>query len=224
MAGGYDGDMSFGELRERGDFGLGTFNALDGEMLAVDGHFYQVKGDGRVLAAADKMKTPFAAVTFFEAERTFASAKPMGYAELESFIDRQLPSKNIPYAVRIDGRFSFVKTRSVQRQQRPYRKLVDVVKDQKVFAWHDVQGTIVGFRLPAYVQGVNVPGYHLHFITADRTGGGHLLDVRTKEVKIMLDGSSDWHIALPKEGDFSTVDMSGGREGDLEKVERQGER
>jgi len=40
LEGEYDGDISFAELEERGDFGLGTLEALDGEMIALDGGFY----------------------------------------------------------------------------------------------------------------------------------------------------------------------------------------
>lgn len=220
MAGGYDGGLACRDLRKYGDLGIGTFNALDGEMIALDGQFYQVKGDGQVCAAGGALKTPFAVVTWFEADLTLAADKALGLKELESFMDSRLPSKNMLYAIRIDGTFDFVKTRSVRRQQRPYPKLVDAVKDQQVFRFTGTKGTIVGFRFPAYVQGVNVPGYHLHFITADRTGGGHLLDVRTKDVTIKIDTSADWYISLPEEGDFRKVVLVGEMNRDLEKVEK----
>lgn len=220
MAGGYDGGLAYGDLRKHGDLGIGTFNALDGEMIALDGQFYQVKGDGRVCIAGDALKTPFAVVTWFEADQVFAPAKPLSMKELEIIIDSRLPSKNMLYAIRIDGTFDFVKTRSVRSQRRPYPKLVDAVKDQKVFRFTGTKGTIVGFRFPAYVQGVNVPGYHLHFITADRAGGGHLLDVRAKDVTIGIDTSADWYISLPEEGDYRNVILGGEKNRDLEKVEK----
>ena len=38
----YQGAVRVGTLREHGDLGLGTFENLDGEMIIVDGHFFQV--------------------------------------------------------------------------------------------------------------------------------------------------------------------------------------
>ncbi|MCA1738575.1 MAG: acetolactate decarboxylase, partial [Actinobacteria bacterium] len=37
LDGNYDGELTFAELGARGDFGLGTFDALDGEMIGLDG-------------------------------------------------------------------------------------------------------------------------------------------------------------------------------------------
>src|SRR5207249_10961718 len=65
LTGVYDGDMTFGELRRHGDFGLGTFNALDGEMIALDGRYYQITADGAVKPVRDDVRTPFAVVTHF---------------------------------------------------------------------------------------------------------------------------------------------------------------
>ena len=47
----YDGDVTIAELLRHGDFGLGTFNHLDGEMLVLDGVCYQLRGDGSAAVA-----------------------------------------------------------------------------------------------------------------------------------------------------------------------------
>jgi acetolactate decarboxylase len=180
MAGVYDGDLTFQELARHGDFGLGTFEALDGEMIALDGGFYQIKADGRVYPVPGAMKTPFAAVTFFKAGRTHLIDRPVNFQQLLDYIDRLLPSPNLPYAVRIEGVFPSVKTRSIPRQQKPYPPLVAAAEKQVVFELANVKGVIVGFRFPAYLAGINLPGYHCHFITADRRAGGHLLDCRVE--------------------------------------------
>jgi acetolactate decarboxylase len=65
LDGNYDGDVTFDELRKHGDFGLGTFDALDGEMLAVGGAFYQVRSNGNVHRVDPKQLTPFSVMTFF---------------------------------------------------------------------------------------------------------------------------------------------------------------
>ena len=173
----YDGEETFGELKKYGDFGLGTFNALDGEMVAVDGKFYQIKTDGIAYPVSSSMNTPFAVVTFFKPDKIFIIDKVKNYEELKKFIDERLPSKNIFYAIKIEGNFEYIKTRSVPRQKKPYPPLVEVVKKQSIFTFHNVKGTIVGFRCPSFVKGLNVPGYHLHFITEDRKAGGHILAV-----------------------------------------------
>src|SRR6266700_4237965 len=65
----YQGAVTVGVLREHGNHGLGTFEQLDGEMVVVDGGFYQVRSDGSVHPVGDDVLTPFAAVTPFEPDR-----------------------------------------------------------------------------------------------------------------------------------------------------------
>ena len=128
LEGAYDGDVSVAELKARGDFGLGTFNALDGEMVALDGKFWQVRSDGRAREADETMKTPFAAVTTFAADRTGAVKGVGSLTDLTRQLDALVESKNLPWAVRVHATFSYVKTRSVPPQRRPYPKLVEVAE------------------------------------------------------------------------------------------------
>ncbi len=216
----YDGDVTFGELKKHGNFGIGTFDYLDGEMIALDGEFYQVKMDGKVYPVDGKMETPFAVVTFFEPDNTIVLNGELDLKQLEAYLDKQLPSKNIFYAIRIDGTFKYIKARSVPRQEEPFPPLVDVVKEQAIFEFQDIEGTVVGFWCPAYVKGVNVPGYHLHFINKERTAGGHLLDCRTETGKIGIDHTSDFFMELPENEEFLTADLTEEKEEELKKVER----
>jgi acetolactate decarboxylase len=208
LVGGYDGEMAFRQLKRHGDFGLGTFNNLDGEMIAVDGIFYQVKFDGIAYPVQDAMKTPFSVVTFFEPDEYFMIDTEMNYEQIKTYIDGRIPTEDIFYALRIKGVFKYIKTRSVPAQEKPYRHLVDVVKDQAVFEFHDVEGIIVGFRTPGFVQGINIPGYHLHFITEDRKAGGHVLECQMQHVGVELDFTSELHVVLPEGAAFTTVDLS----------------
>jgi len=220
LEGAYDGEWTFAELKRHGDFGLGTFNALDGEMIMLAGNVYQITSDGKACPAADSMKTPFAVVTFLEPEVTARVDGCDSYEQLQQAIDRMLPTKNLPWAIKVEGVFEYVKTRSVPKQSRPYPKLVEVVKRQPTFEFHDARGTLVGFRLPQYLEGVNVPGYHLHLVTADRASGGHLLQCRSKQVRVTIDRCTAIHIALPGGGDFHEVDLTGPRGRQLEQVEK----
>src|SRR5215210_8243723 len=178
LEGKYDGDVSFAELEERGDLGLGTLDALDGEMIALGGSFYQVKADGRAYEIDKRTRTPFAVVTFFEPNLSWTLATPMDYETLVALLDRLVSGEASCYAVRVDGWFSYIKTRSVPRQRKPYPPLAEVVQHQPTFELHDVPGSLVGFRFPHYAQGLNVAGYHFHFITAERSTGGHVLKFR----------------------------------------------
>lgn len=207
LQGVYDGTTTFAQLKEHGDIGLGTFNALDGEMLGFDGQFYQVHYDGTVTAATDAQKTPFAAVTFFEPDISLELAGVNGYKDLKAALDKALPTDNIFYVFKITGLFSYVKTRSVPAQTPPYRPLGEVVKEQSVFEFQDVRGTLVGFRCPAFVAGVNAVGYHLHFLTEDKTAGGHLLDLRLDKASAQIDITHDLTLILPQEQEFYQANL-----------------
>jgi len=220
MAGVYDGDLTFQALARHGDFGLGTFEALDGEMIALDGAFYQIKADGRVYPVAGSMKTPFAAVTFFKAGRTHMIEMPLNYQQLLDYVDRLLPSPNLPYAIRVDGLFTSVKTRSIPRQQKPYPPLAVAAEKQAVFELTNVKGVIVGFRYPGYLAGINPLGYHCHFITADRRAGGHLLDCRVEGATVAVDALPNFYLRLPDSQEFLQSDLTGDRRHELEKIEK----
>jgi acetolactate decarboxylase len=219
MEGLYDGETTFGDLKRHGDTGIGTFNRLDGEMIEVDGKSYQIKADGKAYPVDDKQKTPFAAVTFFEKDRSFSISKPMKLAELTAAIDQALPGKNIFYVLRIKGTFSYVKTRSVPAQVKPYPPLSEVVKDQPVFEHRDLQGVIVGIRCPAYVNGLNLPGYHLHFIDNQRTVGGHLLDAVISSGTVEIDDTYDFYLKLPPSGEFGKLDLDKDNQQAIKKAE-----
>jgi acetolactate decarboxylase len=220
MEGIYEGAVSFGELKQYGDIGIGTFNGLDGEMIEIDGVFYQIRADGKAYRVADMVKTPFAVVTFYEPDQTLSLGKVTSLTELCKSLDRKIPTPNVFYAIRIDGEFSFVKTRSVPGQQRPYPRLADVVKNQPVFELTFVKGIIVGFRCPPYVGGVNLPGYHFHFITADRKAGGHLLDCRIIRAEVGIDFTHEFEMILGTDRDFYRVDLRENKEEEVRKVER----
>jgi acetolactate decarboxylase len=219
MQGVYDGNTTLKELRSYGDFGLGTVQSLDGEMIELDGQLYQVKSDGVAYRLNDSMKTPFAEVTFFKTDETIELNGTDNLTQLENNVDRNLVTKNLFYAIRIDGTFDYVKTRSVPVQSKPYVPLSEAIKAQKIFEFHNVTGTIVGFRCPVYANGVNVPGYHLHFITANRTAGGHLLDFSLGNASVKIDDLPEFDMILPTIEEFYKADLSGNQQATLNMVE-----
>lgn len=210
LSGIYDGNLTLRELKKYGDFGLGTFNNLDGEMFAIRGHFYQVTADGTVKTPSLETKTPFAAVTFFQKERVIKVSN-VDYQNFREIMDSKIPTQNIFFAVQIEGTFQKVKTRSVPKQQLPYQPLKNVAKTQPTFYFNNVEGTMVGFRCPYFIKGINIPGYHLHFLTKDKKAGGHVLNFTTQEITVALDYITEFSMILPKDKPFYQANLAKGR-------------
>jgi acetolactate decarboxylase len=220
--GAYEGDLSFAELAEHGDLGLGTLNGLDGEMIAIDGRFYRAGVDGEVGEVEATARTPFAVVTPFEPEIDVRLEVPLEHEALLGRLDELIPAGAASCAIRLDGRFESVRARSVPRQAPPYRPLTEVVAEQRVFELPDVEGTMLGFRFPDYVEGIEVSGYHLHFILADRSRGGHVLGSRSNGLRARLDPSSELHVELPPSVDLADPDLAASTHAAVEAVERGG--
>jgi acetolactate decarboxylase len=222
LEGAFEGDVTFEELAEHGDLGLGTLNGLDGEMIAVDGRFFQADVDGFTAEIDPVQRTPFAAVTWFEPSLDLDLEEPVEYEGLLAGIDALAGDPDAGCAIRIDGTFESVTARSVPRQFPPYRPLLEVLAEEHVFEFTDVEGTIVGFRLPDYARGIGAEGYHLHFISADREQGGHVLSARTGRVTVALDLSGELHVELPPGVDLDSDQVDSGTAAALDRAERAG--
>ena len=220
LDGAYEGDLSFAELAAHGDLGLGTLNGLDGEMIAIDGGFYRADVDGFVHPVAASEKTPFAVVTEFAPTIETEVEGPLAYEELLVQLDRLIPAAASSCAIRLDGHFELVRARSVPRQQPPYRPLTEVVAEQHVFELTGVAGSMVGFRFPAYAEGIEVSGYHLHFISEDRSRGGHVLSSRAGDLRARLDPSNDLHVELPPRVELADPELAAATHAAVERVER----
>ena len=186
-AGDYDGRFPFRVVKARGDFGLGTFDQLDGEMVAVDGKFYQVRADGVATRVHPNETTPFAAVTFFEPDIRFELDQTTSCDALRELILEHLPAEDVPYAVKVTGFFSTLQTRSVPPQQKPYVPLDQALQEQVVFDFFFVDATMVGFWLPEVLTNVNAPGFHFHALTNGNTAGGHVLNCEVLDVTVEID-------------------------------------
>jgi acetolactate decarboxylase len=220
LGGAYEGDLSFAELAEHGDLGLGTLDGLDGEMIALDGRFYRADVDGNIAAVAAERKTPFAVVTDFTPSLDTEIDGPLEHDELLAELDRLVPAGTVSCAIRIDGRFELVRARSVPRQTPPYRPLTEVVAEQHVFELTELEGTMLGFRFPDYAEGIEVSGYHLHFISEDRSSGGHVLGSRSRgRLRVRIDPSSDLHVELPVGIELADPELASATHAAVERVE-----
>ena len=222
IEGAYEGDVSFAELAEHGDLGLGTLNHLDGEMIALDGRFYRADTEGAINEVDPDERTPFAVLTWFHPTIEVELAGPLDNEELLGRLDEALPDGTNACAVRIHGSFELIRARSVPRQSPPYRPLTEVVADQHVFELTGVEGTVVGFRFPDYSEGVEVSGYHLHFISQDRSRGGHVLECRPGAGRALIDPSTDLHLELPPGVELDSPGLSTSTREAIDRVEHSG--
>jgi acetolactate decarboxylase len=214
----YQGAVCVGTLREHGDLGLGTFEDLDGEMVVVDGQFYQVRSDGSVRKCGDDVLSPFAAVTRFAPETQFRLPECAGLSQLNAQFDALRHSDNVFFALRVDGHFDYVHTRAMCRTREGV-PLVQAAAVQPEFEFHDVTGTLVGFWTPEYAKTLNVPGYHLHFVSADRKKGGHLLQCRGQDLRLQIQREATLAVALPETEDFLKADLRRDPTADLARAE-----
>jgi acetolactate decarboxylase len=220
MEGGFDGDMTLAELQKKGTFGIGTFNELDGEMIGFDNHFYQIKSDGKAYPVVPSQKTPFAVATNFSKDHVVFAHQTFDLKKLYALLDTISPNKNLYVGYKIKVKCQTIKTRSVSKQVKPYPLMIDAVKKQSVFELGTISGTLVGFRFPEYMKGLNVPGYHFHFLSDDKRSGGHVLDLSGSNFEIEIDYMADFELHIPNNEEFNKLNLSKTKAEDLEKVEK----
>jgi len=220
MQGVFDGILPISELKKHGDFGIGTFDALEGEMIVLDGKVYHAKADGRVYSVMDNATTPLATVTYFTSDFSETTSQPMNFSVFSTEMSARLPSQNMIYAIRMHGTFPHMKVRAIPAQQKPYPTLTDAAKNQSVYTYTDTSGTVIGFYLPVFFKGLNVGGYHLHFISDDLHTGGHILDLEIPaNATAEYDITPEFEMHLPTSGAFMGVDLSQDLSQELARVE-----
>lgn len=202
MEGGYDGDATLAEILNLGDLGLGTVQHLDGELIVLDGAAWAARADGRVDTLDGSVRTPFAVVCRFRPTASVHCEGPWTLVEVQDQIDQVARSgatapADAIVAVRATGRFTDLRLRSVARQHPPYAPLRDVVAHQTEWHVDSAVGTVVGFRFPDAIAGVEVPGHHLHFLSDDRATGGHVIDLTMLDGDVQVQTCDDLHVELP---------------------------
>jgi len=203
----YERAVSSKVLLNYGDFGLGTFVNLDGEMVVLDGTVYQVRSDGKVLKVNDDVGTPFAVVMHFSADQDETIDDASSFDSLTKVCDQYRDSNNLFYAFRIDGRFAHIHTRAMKATLDGL-PLVKAAAIQPEFDFKDIEGTLVGIWSPQFSSALNVAGYHFHFLSQDRTQGGHLLECSGKNLRVRVQRLNDFHLSLPESEEFLKADLT----------------
>lgn len=170
-----------------GDFGLGTFNYVDGEMACTDNNFIRIPVSGKAHHADPAAETFFAVVKFFNADAKSEQISSLDINAIKAYLNEMITDTSKPVAIKITGTFSSATTRSVHKQTEPFKSLEEIVTNQVTFDLENVQATIVGYWFPKYMDGVNFPGYHFHFLTKDLKRGGHLLDCELQNAVAEVD-------------------------------------
>lgn len=222
VLGHYEGSVEVKELKRQGDFGIGTFDSLDGELVMCRGRVYQVNGRGEVKEADDRWNVPFADVFFFETDRTLPMKDISSLDELREKADGFIKNwgPNYFYGIRIHGTFEKVYARSEKAQEKPYARLDEVMKkDQVEFQFEHTEGTLIGLYCPSFMGGLNMPGYHFHYLSDDRKEGGHVFDVCLKEGMAEFCLLSDFKLKLPRSSGFGKIDFKENLEDAVKKVE-----
>ena len=220
LQGVYDGELTIKDLKHQGSFGIGTLNGLDGELIGLDGDYYQIKANGEVLKLTDDAKIPFATSLNFKSDRV-AELHDLDYENLQKSLDQMKNDTNYFYAIRIDGVFTTVLTRAIPKQSKPYKTLAEAAKDQHVFDLNNIKGTVIGFWCPQYINGINVPGYHLHFISEDRKFGGHILTAALQSGTVQMSRVNEFRMELPQgTSDFRTAALNKDYSKELKAIEQ----
>lgn len=203
----FDGAVTIREIKEHGDFGLGTFDGLDGEMIALEGVFYRADTKGNATVANDAALAPFAVITEFPEEPPFVLPTVTSFADLATQLDGHRESDNLFYAVRLDGHFRRIKARSVARQPEG-TTLAEAAAGQSEFVFNAIDATLVGFWTPAYARTINVAGWHLHALSSDHKHGGHVLDVVGENLTVAMTELADVRMAIPETAEFLEANLT----------------
>lgn len=212
------------ELLKHGDIGLGTFEDVNGEMIVLDGHCYQAKSDGTIKEASPKTGVPFCAVSFTE-EQNKTEIESIGSIEqLKEFLDISIDEAfalNSMHIVRVDGVFNKVMARSEDGLKSRHIELKKILENnQRDFCFENTNGTLVCIYFPDYMDGINAPGWHLHFVSEDRSVGGHVFDIDLKKGEASFSRISTIEIKFPATAEFDTYALKEASQNDIKAVEQ----
>lgn len=213
------------ELLTHGNTGLGTFEDLDGEMIALDGHCYRAGSDGNVNEVDVKTGVPFSVVSQLQGARSWDWGEIASSDALVEELNKKIEEHfglNSMHVVRIDGTFDLIDARS----ELPSRKSQHVTlkellsKTQYAFKFENIKGSVICLYFPDYMDGINLPGWHLHFISEDRQKGGHVFNLKMHEGHVRMDKISRIELQLPTEASFDTYALKMMSQKEVESVEQ----
>lgn len=211
MHGEYNGVITVGDLKSHGDTGLGTFEGVNGEMIILDGVVYQAAADGSINVMEDNETIPFATITNFDEDAKIDNIAGKDFDDLTGKLDKEISKygTNNMYVIKLKGDFSNITVRSIEKQEKPYKEFTDVAAvDQKVFNHTGQTGTIVAVYFPEYMNELNMHGWHLHFLSDDKTKGGHVLNFTDFKGSGQVDEIHEFNMIIPSDDTFAKMNFT----------------
>lgn len=213
MLGNFQGSYPVEKLLGQGGYGIGTYMGMDGEAIVWDGVAYNGRADGKCYVMGPQDLVAYAMVTrFTAAAHTLTCPACADFEALKAWLDAQVQrlygNPNAFYFVKATGHLPHVLVRSCHKQQPPYRPLPQVAKDQMEYSYEDIDGCLTGIFCPAYADGLNMPGWHIHFLDEARTCGGHVLQLSTSGAAFTLEQKTHFEMVLPQNPEFARLDLT----------------
>jgi len=217
----YKGSLSLKDLKLKGDFGLGAPDLLDGELTILDGKVYQTKATGETIESDNEFKTSLSFVTFFRPDINLTIEKRTEEKLLLYKISQALSNKNAMYSIKISGNFYNVRTRAFPPvKNEPFPVLTSIFDTQKIFDFPEKEGVLVGYYIPEYLNGINVTGFHFHFLSTDRKYGGHVLDFIGENLNIEIAELKGFELEISRDPDFQNFNFNIKDNKDLKRIEQ----
>lgn len=204
LSGAIEGEMTYRQLQSKGGFGLGTFNRIDGELIALDGKFYKISQKGKTIPVDLSWKTPFVELVNFTQTKPTHYTEINNYAALKQFIRPHLDNPNIPYAIKVTGTFQFLELRS--RSPRKVFETKDVMEE--TYTVENIKGTLVGFWFPDYLLNLSVPEFHFHFIAENTQISGHVLELKAESADVSINKINQIEMIFPQSDVFKNAKIA----------------
>ena len=198
------GKQTVEELVQHGDFGIGTFHGVDGEMVVLDGKVYKIDYTGKAQLSKKDETTPFATVTNFKP--VYSKKSTANFDNFLSDVSEHL-NPNYFYAIKMTGTFKSVSTRIVKKQEEPYPTLLGLTKTQSIYNYENTTGVIVGFFSPSYSLGLSDGSLHIHYLSDDKTQGGHIFNFEIADALVEISEPLDFMLELPKTKEYAAMEL-----------------
>ena len=215
------------ELESRGNVGLGTFEGVDGEMILLDGACYRARQDGSVVKPAPDTGVPFASAASVEGGTAFELGKVPNIDALKHELTCKVDEAyalNSMHVVTVSGVFDSVSARSESAYHADHITLKDMLATtQREFVFEKLDGTLVCVYHPDFMDGINAPGWHIHFLSEDRTRGGHVFNLSLVHGQAVMHKIDCIEIQLPATPAFDTYSLKETSQKEIAEVEQGGE-
>ena len=209
MLGNFDKTVSVKDFLHHADTGIGTYTGLDGEAIFEDGVAYKATADGKVSVMQPEDGVAFGAVAKFDESVPEVELKNISDIEtlkqaLEPYVKED---QNIFYMIKAKGVFKTMHVRSCFASEKPYPTLSEVAQDQREFHFENTRGDVIAVWCPKYVNGINLPGWHFHYLSGDKTQGGHILGLSADHLTVKVNQIERFDLTLPRNPEFAQRDL-----------------